>query len=417
MQAIETDRLSGNTPKRVVFFGINSSKSFSGGRYYAWLLAEALAEAGWDVSYVTTARPLFYDDFTDPALFPAHNRIKMHYCPINGQRACRMPAIDCDVVLLVPQTGRSRVVYERGLAFAARNRARIALLSFEAANWFNALSPVKRDPRDWDGWRLVSRCAALILSLAAEGTAWARCFYDAAPPSALFEHLWAPINTRAADATGDVPKEKRILFLTRFAFCDHKGGDLVPQLLCEAMRGYTAVFIVGMGKPDREYLRQIREKAAAYGIGIDILHTLSEAEKWREFKRAALVLFPSFFEGFGLPPVEAQIAGTPCIAFDLPVLREVNGDGIFYVPPGDTAAMREKAAEVLKMETDWTRLRKNFGPAAEFDDFIRRADSLFSRLLRETLPLRSAAEAEPACGGAEKTPTAPAALTSEADAE
>lgn len=391
MQVPDTSYTGGSRPKRVVFYGINSSQGFSGGRYYAWLLAEALAEAGWDVAYITTERPMFCDDFADTALFPAHDKIQLHLCPIRGSRECVLPDIPCDILFIVPHSGDDTAMYKRGLRFAAKQRARVALLSFEPPNWFNALAPVQRNPILWDGWKLVSRYASLILSLAAEGTNWARAFYDNAPAGTLFEHLWAPINSRAADAAGDVPKEKRILFLTRFAHAEHKGGGLVPELFCEAMRGYTAVFIVGVGSPDADYMRQVRREAARHGIEIEILHTLSEAEKWREFKRAALVLFPSFFEGFGLPPVEAQVAGTPCITFDLPVLREVSGGNIFYVPPGDTAAMREKAANILNSDTDWSGLRARFGPAAQFDDFIQRAGALFSRVITETKPLHTAA--------------------------
>ena len=45
------------------------------------------------------------------------------------------------------------------------------------------------------------------------------------------------------------------------------------------------------------------------------------------YRRAALVVLPSEREGFGLPVVEALACGTPIVASDLPVLREVGGDG------------------------------------------------------------------------------------------
>ena len=38
-------------------------------------------------------------------------------------------------------------------------------------------------------------------------------------------------------------------------------------------------------------------------------------------------MFPSHYEGFGIPPIEAQAAGTPVIASDIPVLREVLEEG------------------------------------------------------------------------------------------
>ncbi len=368
--------------KRVVFFGINSATDFSGGRYHAWLMAEAAAEMGWNVSYITNHVPSFYPDFADPALFPAHDRIQVHVCPIQKKGACTLPDIPCDVLVVIPH-GSVDPSYGRALEFAARTKARIALLNFESANWFNALSPKARAVACWNGWRRISESASMIFSLAAEGTGWAREFYDTAPPTALFEHLWPTVNSRVADAVGEVAKEKRILILTRFAYSEHKGGNLVPEMLCEAMRGHTIVFIVGVGAPDEAFMRPIEEKAAEFGISIEILHRISEHEKWREFKRAALVLFPSYFEGFGLPPLEALYAGVPCIAFDLPVLREVSGDGICYVAPGDTAAMREKIAALLGASGSEGDTAGQRDPVLPFEDFARRVDVLLQRACHE----------------------------------
>lgn len=67
------------------------------------------------------------------------------------------------------------------------------------------------------------------------------------------------------------------------------------------------------------------------------------------YRRAAVVVFPSLYEGFGLPAVEAQHAGSPLVCSDLPVLREVAGEGALFVPPDDPAAL---AAAVRRVLTD-----------------------------------------------------------------
>jgi len=54
---------------------------------------------------------------------------------------------------------------------------------------------------------------------------------------------------------------------------------------------------------------------------------------------ALAFIYPSRYEGFGLPPLEAMARGTPVIASDLPALREVLGEGALYFPPGDAAAL------------------------------------------------------------------------------
>jgi len=55
---------------------------------------------------------------------------------------------------------------------------------------------------------------------------------------------------------------------------------------------------------------------------------------------AEALLYPSMYEGFGLPPLEAFAAGTPVVASDLPVIREVVGKApATLVPAGDVDAL------------------------------------------------------------------------------
>ena len=67
------------------------------------------------------------------------------------------------------------------------------------------------------------------------------------------------------------------------------------------------------------------------------------------YESARVVLFPSLYEGFGLPAVEAQWAGTPLVCSDLPVLREVASWCIGRI--GDAAA-RSALADAAERETD-----------------------------------------------------------------
>jgi len=66
------------------------------------------------------------------------------------------------------------------------------------------------------------------------------------------------------------------------------------------------------------------------------------------YRRAALVLQPSAREGFGLPIIEALASGTPVVASDVSVLREVGGTAIEYCKVGDVEAWRRKVAILLQ---------------------------------------------------------------------
>ena len=79
------------------------------------------------------------------------------------------------------------------------------------------------------------------------------------------------------------------------------------------------------------------------------------------YRRASLVLLPSEREGFGLPAVEALACGTPVVASDLNVLREVGGNAAHYCPVGEVAIWNEKVIELLHLkcrdEPAWCKLK------------------------------------------------------------
>jgi glycosyltransferase involved in cell wall biosynthesis len=67
------------------------------------------------------------------------------------------------------------------------------------------------------------------------------------------------------------------------------------------------------------------------------------------YSAAAFFVFPSLYEGFGLPPIEAMACGLPVICSNAPSLPEVVGDAALLVPPHDAACM---AGEMRKLLDD-----------------------------------------------------------------
>jgi glycosyltransferase involved in cell wall biosynthesis len=107
----------------------------------------------------------------------------------------------------------------------------------------------------------------------------------------------------------------------------------------------TLVLCGGFGWKAEEVRREIAE-AEREGWAVHLGY-VGAAEMAALYHGAELVAFPSFYEGFGLPAIEALRAGAPLVASDLPVLREVAGDAALYAPPDRPDLWADRIAELL----------------------------------------------------------------------
>lgn len=81
----------------------------------------------------------------------------------------------------------------------------------------------------------------------------------------------------------------------------------------------------------------------------DVLFTdyVGEADKAALYRDAALFVFPSLYEGFGIPPLEAMAAGTPVACSNASSLPEVTGGAALLFDPTDTDAMAQAMYRLL----------------------------------------------------------------------
>jgi glycosyltransferase involved in cell wall biosynthesis len=82
--------------------------------------------------------------------------------------------------------------------------------------------------------------------------------------------------------------------------------------------------------------RDYKKLGELYGLDIDWTGRIEKHEDVISLiKGAEMLLHPSLYEGFGLPPKEAIWAEVPAVVADTPVMRELHGDYITYINPVD----------------------------------------------------------------------------------
>lgn len=128
------------------------------------------------------------------------------------------------------------------------------------------------------------------------------------------------------------------------------------QRLPEALRAQYPLVIVGMPGWRAEQLAEPLQRALASGqvrlLGYQADTTISEL-----LAGARLLLFPSLYEGFGLPVLEAMASGTPVILSRSSALPEVAGDAGTYIDPQDERACAEAIQQLIDDLPEWQRRR------------------------------------------------------------
>ena len=150
----------------------------------------------------------------------------------------------------------------------------------------------------------------------------------------LPQHLAGLAGERYILTMGSTRAHKDIPTLLRaFATLAETHHDLRLLLVGEGESGYLDAHF--SGSPDG-----VRDRVAFTG-------RVSDDELRALYAGAAVFAFPSLYEGFGLPPLEAMALGAPVVVADAASLPEVVADAALLVPPGDAPALAEVLTRIM----------------------------------------------------------------------
>ena len=154
----------------------------------------------------------------------------------------------------------------------------------------------------------------------------------------------------------------------------HVGSNVVQKNMPTLLRGVgeirrsgVRVLLVKVGEPLRTGAYEPLVRELALGSSILDLGRIARSELVEVYNCCHAFLFPSLYEGFGLPVLEAQASGLPCVISDASSLPEVGGEAALYHAPDDFAGMASNALRVLNEPQAGDELRnKGMANAGRF---------------------------------------------------
>jgi glycosyltransferase involved in cell wall biosynthesis len=113
---------------------------------------------------------------------------------------------------------------------------------------------------------------------------------------------------------------------------------------------------------------------------------VSEAEKWVLLRNCIMLVYPSLYEGFGLPVLEAMAAGAPVITSNLSSMPEIAGDAAVLVDPNSVEEIAVAIDQLLRDE-EGRDCRRRLGLRIVEDFTWRNTATATCRVYREVLDI------------------------------
>jgi len=126
----------------------------------------------------------------------------------------------------------------------------------------------------------------------------------------------------------------------------YKNRPLVLEIFAQVRLAIPNVRLVLVGELEETLKAQVLE--LGIGDAIHVLKFVPRGEMATLYTTASVLLFPSLYEGFGYPVVEAEMCGTPVVCSDRGSLPEVAGKNTVIIPVSDLAKFVSEISSLIK---------------------------------------------------------------------
>lgn len=199
-----------------------------------------------------------------------------------------------------------------------------------------------------------------------------RLYPELKAPITVVHHGVDPVFTPGVPKWSDLP-EKYVLFVGNRG--QYKDADILIRAFAQLSREISGITLLFVGGGEFT----TRESKLITSMGINNLvqqRSLPDAEMSSAYGNALFSVFPSRFEGFGLPALESMACGTATILANATSLPEVGGQAALYFESGD---VDDLARQMLTLAND-QRLRDNLSHAG----IIQASGFSWSKCAQET---------------------------------
>ena len=157
----------------------------------------------------------------------------------------------------------------------------------------------------------------------------------------------------------------------------HKNFGVVLEAMARLERKDFEVIIAGgdFGRIFQTQTHVLPENARRVGY-------LQDAELRALYQRAAGFIFPSLYEGFGLPPLEAMTCGCPVLCSNASSLPEVGGDAVRYFDPTDAGELARQMEQLAATPGLQAELREKGARQAELFSWQKAAQATWAAFCR-----------------------------------
>ena len=323
---------------KIVFVTQNIGNYISGGRLYPWFLAHCLAKIGHKVDIITNYAPVFDREFLQ---FEGRSNVTIHVQReylIRDRKKLNPILTPADLVICAPMLSM-----DYGVNIAKMYKKKAIGIVFEPFNCLEEAEsegvkgipkfiPHSKSEQDIPREFAISllKCDLILCNTeysVFKTKEWLPTYYG------KMEYLYNSFNTDVLKSIKiKSPKERKneITYISRAV--RYKGfADLLDIIVSGNLRDVKVNMICGFLDRNDEWTKTFFKIAKDNNVtNLNVLEKITDKEKFEILSNSKMLVFPSKFEGFGLPPCESFMVKTPVVSYELPTIKEVYKDFPHY---------------------------------------------------------------------------------------